>query len=177
MRALKWITLIVAVPLFSACGVPIQSGANFSPSWEPARHVTFAWRDTQDRIVGDSRLAGNEFFHQRLHEAVGWELSLRGMRYSETDPDVLIHHHLSLDDHERVTEMVDKEGVVDTDTYVYEGASLVVHMVDARTDETTWLAWAEASVEPAFASPDAMSRWVYDVVGDMFEDWRLAPRR
>ena len=112
MRALKWITLIVAVPLFSACGVPIQSGANFSPSWEPARHVTFAWRDTQDRIVGDSRLAGNEFFHQRLHEAVGWELSLRGMRYSETDPDVLIHHHLSLDDHERVTEMVDKEGVV-----------------------------------------------------------------
>ncbi len=176
MRTLRWFTLIVALPLFSGCGIPIQSGANFTPNWEPARQVTFAWRDMQDLTVGDSRLAGNEFFHQRLHEAVGWELALRGMRYSETNPDVYIHHHLSLADHERETEMVDKEGVVTTDRYVYENASLVVHLLDAGNENTLWIAWAEAGVEPAFRSPNAMGSWVYDLVGHMFKDWPLPPR-
>jgi hypothetical protein len=156
--------------------VPIASGANFAPGWEPGRTETFAWRDARDRIVGDSRLEGNEYFHQRLHEAVGWELSLRGMRYTETDSDLLIHHHLSLADHVMEAEVIDEAGVSSMETYVYEGGSLVVHIVNARTGDDVWVAWAEANVEPAFASPDAMRRWVHEMVGHMFEDWPVPAR-
>lgn len=176
MKANRWSLMVVAVSALTACGIPIQSGANFSPSWEPARQATFAWRDERDRIQGDSRLDGNEFFHQRLHEAVGWELSLRGIRYSETDPDLLIHHHLSLSDHVMEYEVIDDAAVSSSETYVYEGGSLVVHIVDARTEDDAWVAWGQANVEPAFNSPDSMRRWVYDLVGHMFEDWPTAPR-
>ncbi|MDH3207167.1 MAG: DUF4136 domain-containing protein [Gemmatimonadota bacterium] len=176
MRAKKWFLPVVALAVLTACGVPIQSGANFASGWEPGRMATFAWRDARDRIVGDSRLEGNEVFHQSLHEAVGWELSLRGMRYIETDPDLLIHHHLSLADHVMETEVIDEAGVSSTESYVYEGGSLVVHIVDARTGDDAWVAWAEASVQPAFRGPDAMRRWVYDVVGRMFDDWPVPPR-
>ena len=176
MKAHRWFTLAVALPLLTACGIPIESGAHFPSSREPPRQATFAWRDTQDRTAGDSRLEGNEYFHQRLHEAVGWELSLRGLRYSETDPDLLIHHHLSLSDHVMETEVIDDAGVSTTETYVYEGGSLVVHVVDARTGDDVWVAWGQANVEPAFTSPDAMQRWVYDLVGHMFKDWPVPPR-
>ena len=176
MRAHKWFALMLAIPMLTACSIPIRSAAHVAPSFEPARQATYAWRDTLDRVQGDSRLEGNEYFHERLHEAVGWELSLRGFRYDDADPDLFIHHHLSLADHFMESEIIDEAGMSTTETYTYEGAGLVVHIVDARTGEDMWVAWAEASVEPAFRSPDAMSRWVYDLVGDMFKDWPVPPR-
>jgi len=176
MRLHRGLLLLAALPLLTACGVPITSSAHFAPGWEPGRTATFAWRDARDRIVGDSRLEGNEFFHQRLHEAVAWELSLRGMRYTETDPDLLIHHHLSLSDHVMESEVIDEAGLSSTETYVYEDGSLVVHIVNAGTEDDVWVAWGAANVEPAFASPDAMRRWVYDMVGHMFDDWPIPPR-
>jgi hypothetical protein len=168
--------LLAILLLLTACSIPIASGAHFPSGWEPGRTATFAWRDARDQITGDSRLEGNEFFHQRLHEAVGWELSLRGMRYTETDPDLLIHHHLSLSDHVSESQVIDEAGVISTEAYVYEGGSLVVHIVNARTGNDVWVAWAEADVEPAFTSPDAMRRWVQDMVGHMFDDWPIPPR-
>lgn len=168
--------LMVGLASLTACGVPIVSGAHFTDDWEPARQTTFAWADERDRTFGDSRLDGNEFFHAKLHETVDWELALRGIRYRETDPDLLVHHHLSLSDHVFESEVVDEAGAVTTESDVYEGGSLVVHIVDARSGEDVWVGWGEANVEPAFASPAAMENWVHDLVGHMFKDWP-APAR
>jgi hypothetical protein len=66
--------------------------------------------------------------------------------------------------------------VSSTETYVYEGGSLVIHIVDARTSDDVWVAWGQANVEPAFNSPDSMRRWVYNLVGRMFEDWPVPAR-
>lgn len=171
--------LLAAFPLITACAVPITSNSHFQQSWTPERGtgLTFGWRDSADRTAGDSRLEGNEFFHERVHQAVAWELSLRGLRYSEVDPDILIHHHLSLADHELENEMIDEMGVSYTETYVYENGSLVIHLVDADTNEDAWVGWGSGNVEPAFKSPDAMRRWVYRLVGEIFDDWPLAARR
>ncbi len=176
MTAHRGVLLVAGLVALSACSVPIQSGAHFTEGWAPAQHTTFAWRDEIDRVVGDSRLEGNQFFHGRLHEAVEWELSLRGIRYQATDADILVHHHLSLADHMFETEVMDSEGQTTMETSVYESGSLVLHLVDARTGDDLWLAWGQANVEPAFNSPDAMRGWVYDLVGEMFDDWPVPPR-
>jgi hypothetical protein len=167
---------MVVVPLLAACGIPIQSGASFTPNWEMPPQSTFGWQDEEDRTVGDSRLEGSQFFHQRLHEAVEWELSLRGIHYSESNPTLLIHHHLSLSDHVLESEVIDEAGVSTTETYVYEGGSLVVHIEDALSREDVWVAWGESNVESAFTSPEKMRKWVYKLVGSMFEDWPVPPR-
>lgn len=176
MKAYGGFLLLVGMTALSACGVPIQSGAHFSDSWAPDRQTTFAWRDESDRTMGDSRLAGNRFFHRKLHEAVEWQLALRGIRYDETDADLVIHHHLSLSDHVYEAEVVDDSGATVTETEVYEGGSLVLHIVDAHTGDDVWVAWGQANVEPAFHSPASMERWVYDLVGDMFSEWPLNER-
>lgn len=176
MKAHRGFLLAVGLAALSACSVPVQSGAHFTQSWAPEQQTTFAWEDEADRTVGDSRLEGNRFFHQRLHEAVEWELSLRGIRYDQSDPDLVIHHHLSLSDHVLESEVLDDVGDPTTETYVYEGGSLVLHIVDAETGEDVWVAWGQANVEPAFVSPDAMEGWVYNLVGSMFEDWPIRSR-
>lgn len=176
MRAHRGFLTLVGLAALSACGVPIQSGAHFTQSWAPDRQTTFAWEDESDRTVGDQRLDGNRFFHQKLHEAVEWELSLRGIRYSADDADLTIHHHLSLSDHVYETEVMDDSGEPVMETTIYESGSLVLHIVDSRTGDDVWVAWGQANVEPAFTSPDGMEDWVYDLVGHMFERWPIRGR-
>jgi hypothetical protein len=177
MRTTRWlVATIAALPLLAGCGVPIQSGAHLDPTWDAGRRATFAWRDTADRTLGDARLDGNRFFHERLHEAVEWELSLRGIQYSETNPDILIHHHLTLSDHMWEQEVTDEAGVTRTETEIYEGGNVVIHLVDARSADDVWVGWARANIEPALVSPAAMESWVYDLVAAMFKQWPEASR-
>jgi hypothetical protein len=167
---------VVAATAFAGCGVPIQSGAHFAGGAEPPGAATFAFDDAADRTHGDARLEGNAFFHAQLHEAVEWELNLRGIRRSESNPTFLVHHHLSLADHELEQEVVDESGYRSSETIVYEGGSVVLHIEDARTHDDVWVAWAQANVEPALRSPAAMRSWVYGLVERMFEDWPVSPR-
>lgn len=176
MKAHRGVLLVIGLAALSACGVPIQSGAHFTENWAADRHATFAWRDERDRVVGDSRLVGNQFFHRRMHDAVEWELALRGIRYNEDDPDIMVHHHLSLADHSYETEVLDDSGEMMVQTETYEAGNLVIHMVDARNGDDLWISWGRANVEPALASPENMEGWVYDLVGQMFERWPVAER-
>jgi hypothetical protein len=177
MRTKKWLAAAAAViPVLAGCGVPIQSGSHLSPTWDMSRPSTFAWLDEADRTSGDTRLEGSLFFHDRLHEAVEWELSLRGIRYSDLNPELLVHHHLSLADHVWEREVTDDQGYQSVESDVYEGGTVVVHIVNAQTGEDVWVGWAQANIEAAFTSPEAMRRWVYDLVGQMFRDWPVPPR-
>jgi hypothetical protein len=176
MRAKRGVLAAGTALAVAACGVPIQSGAHFAGGWRPSERATFAWNDEADHTQGDVRLEDNALFHARLHEAVEWELNLRGIRQSDVNPDFLIHHHFSLADHELVREMVDEQGIRSSEIEVYEGGSIVLHIVDARTDEDRWVAWAQANVEPALTGPGAMTRWVYDLVGEMFGSWPVPAR-
>jgi hypothetical protein len=159
-----------------SCGLAIQSGAGFSGNLEPPRSMTFSWNQAGDRVVGDARLENNPIFEERLHEAIEWELSLRGIRRMDSAPDLLVHHHLTLRDHEMAEEIVDDLGYSTTEVYSFEEGTVVVHLTNARTGQTVWVAWAQATVEPALAGPEAMRTWVYDVVKEMFKGWPVMAR-
>ena len=168
------LALLGALPLLlvaSACGVSVHSGATFSEGVQLSPPVSYVWDAEWDRVRGDSRLEGNQFFVDRLREAVGWELSLRNVRATTEDPDLLIHHHLTLRDHVMVEETIDEEGYVREEVYAYQQGTIVVHIVDARTNDDVWVGWAQADVGPAMRGPDQMRRWVYRMVAHMFESW------
>ncbi len=160
----------------AACGVPIRTGMTVPPSVPSPGAPTFAWNQDMDRVMGDPRLENNRFFEDRLHEAVEWELSLRGIRRVDANPDLWVHHHLSLEEHEEAFESVDEAGYTRTEMYAYEGGTVVVHLVNARTNATYWMSWGQANIEPALAGPESMRTWVYDLVRSMFERWPVPVR-
>ena len=176
MRATRWVFLASVAPVLAGCGAIVQSEAHFLSGWEPGRLTTFLWHDDMEFISGDQRLVDNTFFHSRLREAVEWELNLRGIRYSESDASLLVHHHMSLAEHELEFEVVSDADLVGYEWVLYEGGSIVIHIEDVRTGEDVWFSWASANIEPAFNSPDAMRSWVYKLVGHMFKEWPVPPR-
>lgn len=160
----------------ASCGVPIQSAGSFAQGASIDRYTTFAWNQEADLAIGDPRLENNRIFEDRLHDAIEWELSLRGIRQSESSPDILVHHHLTLADHEMVEDVFYEEGYSETEVFTYEAGTVVVHLVDAETRGNVWLGWAQANIESALAGPESMQTWVYDVVREMFEDWPVPDR-
>jgi hypothetical protein len=172
----KLILLAGLMPALTACGVAVRTGSYSPPGVDVTTGATFAWNENMDRVMGDPRLVNNQFFEDRLHEAIEWELGLRGIRHDESSPDLMVHHHLTLQDHEYVQELVDENGYSTTDVYEYEGGTVVVHIVDVRTDADLWVGWAEADIEVALNGPDAMRAWVYDLARAMFGRWPVPQR-
>jgi predicted small lipoprotein YifL len=172
-----WVPIAALLLSLAACGVPIRSGAYFSQNAEVSPPLSFAWSQAQDRATGDPRLENNQFFEDRLHEAIEWQLAMRGVRRADETPDLLIHHHLSLADHTMIEETIDESGLRREDVYTYEEGTVVVHVVDARSGQDVWVAWAQANIEPAMQGPDQMRTWVYDLVKEMFKGWPVTQRR
>jgi len=166
----------VAVGLLTACGLPVRTGMHFAREIDPSQAPTFAWDQSADRVAGDPRLEGNRFFEERLHEAVEWQLALRGIHPAESAPTLLVHHHLSLADHELEEETRDAADRRVSEPETYEMGTIVVHLSDAASGETVWIGWAQAEIEPALTGPEGMRRWVYDVVGEMFRRWPTLER-
>jgi len=163
------VTLLAMLPI-AACGGAIRSGGTPAPGPDFGAR-TFAWANPDEFIVGDARLRDSRFFESRLHEAVEWELSVRGIRYDASSPGLLVHHHLALAGHPLAEEAGGGSGAARSDVPPYEDATLVVHLVDAETGGDVWVGWAQAGIEEALRSPEDMRRWVYRLVHRMFEDW------
>lgn len=163
--------------LLAACGPSVNSGSHMPTPIDVSGRPTFRWDQTSDVVVGDRRLEGNPFFEDRLHETVAWHLALRGIRpLVDGSPTFLVHHHLTLDNHVYIDEIMDDAGVTRVEQYPYERGSVTVHMIDADTRSTVWVGWAEANIEPALKSPEAMRRWVDEIVAAMFAKWPIPTR-
>jgi hypothetical protein len=177
MRSLPTLLLTAALlPALASCGVVIRYASTATPDISPDSAMTFAWNQEEDRIYGDPRLRNNRFFEDRLHEAIEWELSLRGIHHDESAPDLLVHHHLSLEDHAMLRQVTDEEGNTVTQAETYEAGTVMVHILDAKTQSNVWVAWAQADIEQALRSPENMRRWVYQLAGQMFKRWPVPQR-
>jgi hypothetical protein len=165
------------VPALTSCGAAIRYGSYAPPAEDVLVGTTFAWNQQEDRVAGDPRLVNNRFFEDRLHEAIEWQLALRGLRLVDSSPDLLVHHHLSLEDHELSQEVIDESGYRSTEVFTYEQGTVVVHLTEAKTQRHVWLAWAQSDIEVALRSPENMRRWVYDIAAQIFEDWPELERR
>lgn len=175
MKSFVRLFIPLSLPLLvAACGPSITSGSHMPTPIDVTGRPTFRWNDGSNVVAGDPRLEGNPFFEERLYEAVAWHLALRGVRpLVDGAPAFLVHHHLTLDQHVYIEEIMDDAGVSRVEQYPYERGSVTVHMLDAATGSTVWVGWAEANIEPALKSPEAMRRWVDEVVAAMFEKWPM----
>ena len=159
-----------------ACSVATTSGTDFDPSLDLGRYSAFGW--DEEAIIGtsDVRLDNNPFFRDRLFEAVARELSSRGILRDDDSPEMLIHYHVTVEDHIDVFEtdpdLSDPRSEYGPGTEViqYERGTVFLHFIDAATDQTLWVGWAQGDIGPALTESIKMREWVDEAVGMMLED-------
>jgi hypothetical protein len=178
---------LLAAPLIAmGCSVPIRAGADFRPGREFGQYTYFTWDEPEEHPTGDPRLDNSPFFQQRVHSAVEWEFTTRGIELiGEGDRDIetggpartlAVHHHTSVQDHVEAYEVDPGAGftaddVDEAQVTVYQEATFIVGLVDAQTGELVWSGWARVDVDKAIADPEVMRRQVDAAVAEMFKSF------
>ena len=115
-------------------------------------------------------------FHKtrlRIEGAVEKQLAAKGLqRASSGSPDLLIHYHASIDQRIDVNQTEREYNYCQTtncDSWVvnYEAGTLVLDIVDAKTNKLIWRGWAQDSVADVLKNPDREAAKIDEAVTRM----------
>ena len=145
----------------------VDRGINF------ARYRTYDWGPADALPTGDPRLDKNPFFKDHVEGAVEKQLAARGLEMSSWGtPDLLIHYHASINQRIDVNRLDRRYGYcygVDClpDVIEYEAGTLVLDIVDSRTNRVIWRGWAQDTVEGVLNNEDEMARQINEAITRM----------
>jgi hypothetical protein len=169
------ITVVTLLALaFTGCATMkvsshVERGAEF------AHYRTWAWAPADAQPTGDPRLDNNPFFQDRLRGAVEHEMTRKGyVRSTLAGPaDLLLHYHVNFSKTYEVTGASARSGSCygncEPEAYAYEQGTLVVDVVDSRTEKVVWRGWVLDNMEGVINRQDVMEREVDAAVAKMFE--------
>lgn len=173
MRRLLWI-----VPVLMA-GALVSGCATMNVSSHVARDVnftqfhTYAWGPADALPTGDPRLDSNPFFQDYFQGAVERQMAAKGFtRALSGAPDLLLHYHANVSQRFEV-DGVDTEygscssGNCQPRVTQYEAGTLVLDILDARTNALVWRGWAQKSVDGVIDDQDWLRDYVVDGVSQM----------
>jgi hypothetical protein len=172
-------TLIVFIVAAVAAGCAtltvsshIERNINFTD------YLTYDWGPPDNLPVGDPRLDNNPFFRDHVQGAIEKALTRKGYeRATAGEPDLLVHYHAS------VSQKVDVYTPDAAQGYCYddckpqivdfEQGTLVVDIVDNKTNKVVWRGWAQDVMNGVIDHQDRLDKQVDEGVTKMMQ---LLPR-
>jgi hypothetical protein len=146
----------------------VERGAEFT------HYRTWDWVSDAAEPTGDPRLDSNPFFQDDVRRAVEHELTRKGyVRSTLAGPaDLLVHYHANFN---KTFEMSGgaRAGSCHGDdcqpeAYAYEQGTLVIDVVDARTEKVVWRGWSRDNMDGVIDSQGLMGRQIDRAVAAMF---------
>jgi hypothetical protein len=152
-------------------GSYVERGTDFS------RYQTYAWAPRDALPIGDPRLDNNPIFIDHLLGAVERELHKHQLLLvpESARPDLLIHFHGSV---RQVLDVAGADAVngIDVERHVsvvdYDEGTLILDMVDARTNRLVWRGWAVEPLAGILESQDRMERKIQQAVTGMLAQFK-----
>lgn len=174
-RRLRLAALAFSALAAAGCATTMNVSSHVARSIDFAQYRTYDWGPADALPTGDPRLDENPFFRDHVQGAVEQQLAARGFKGSTSGtPDLLIHYHASIDWRIKAN-LIDRDyGYCATDdcpggVIEYEAGTLVLDIVDTRTNRVIWRGWAEDSVESILNNQDRMARQIDEAVRRMIE--------
>lgn len=134
---------------------------------------TFDWGPADALSTGDPRLENNRFFDERVRSQAERLLGSRGFeKVTSGTPDLLIHYHVNITQEVHVShrDRGDRErGGFDRDPYVSDAGTLVIDLIDPRTETLIWRGWATGSMEGAIDDQAWMEARIDEAVTRILE--------
>jgi hypothetical protein len=172
-RLIQLMATAGAAVILSGCATT-SSSAHVRTGFDFSRYRTFEWGAPDAFPLGDARLDRNPTFLDYLHGAVEKQMAARGYEHSVTaPPDLLIHFHASIDHRLDVRGADAQHGYCLDDNCrngveEYEAGTLIVDVIDRRTNRLVWRGWSQRSVDGVLEDRDRLVKMIEDGVARMF---------
>ena len=168
------VAMVVWACVMAGCA-PMRVSSHVDGERDFTRYRTFDWGPADALPAGDARLARDAFFQDHIQGAIERNMAAKGFERAAAtaEPDVRVHFHAVIDrrlDVNRFDYQSGYCGVNDCQASVaeYEEGTLVIDMIDVRTNRLVWRGWAQDSVEGVLENQDRLARKIEDAVRLMF---------
>jgi hypothetical protein len=165
----------------TACATAMTVSSHVDRSADFSTYRTYDWGPADALPTGDPRLDADPFFKDQLQGEVDRQLALRGTSAAASDnADLLIHYHA------HISQRLDVRGADasfgytydnGSEVYEYEAGTIVLDVVDARTQKVVWRGWAQDAVAGMLRNDDTLAKKVREAVTRMFADMPAELRR
>jgi hypothetical protein len=180
MRPVRWHLGWITASVFALTGcatMQVSSHTERGLSWAP--YHTFGWGPADPLPAGDRRLDADPYFQDRVQGAIEKQMAARGFVRSDASvhPDLLVHYHATIAERTDVDQIDRASGycvTADCRPRItrYEVGTLVVDIVDARTNKLIWRGWAQDSLDGVLGNRDRVRHTVDEGVTHMFATLR-----
>jgi hypothetical protein len=140
---------------------------------------TWDWGPADELPTGDPRLDNNAFFQDHMLGAVEKQMAAKGYVRSTLagSPDLLVHYHANISQRFDVNGVDRQRGYCNDNcepqVYEYQEGTLVLDVVNARTNKLVWRGWAQDSLDGVIDNQDRLDKEVDRAVTNLF---KLFPR-
>jgi hypothetical protein len=159
---------VMAFGLLALCGCgSIPTTYDFDPAADFTRLKTYAWWSESRKAEQPPTEGTSPLVMERIRRAGDRQLAARGFRRVESRPDFLVIPGTQSRQRTRVYERSVGYGYHywggPVDVYQYEEGSLILDVVDAKTDRLLWRGVGSAAI-PESPKPDEITKIVDAVV-------------
>lgn len=160
-------TLALVAMATAACATSMSVSSHVDRGIDFSRYQTFDWGPADALPTGDPRLDGNPFFKDHLQGEVEKQLAAHGFTLAKAGAaDLLIHYHAHISERIDVGS-VDKSYGYGGQVRDYDAGTIVIDLVDARTNKVVWRGWAQDAVKGMLENQDTMAAKIDEAVTRM----------
>jgi hypothetical protein len=148
--------------------------SHVEPTADFARYTTYDWGPADALPTGDPRLDNSPFFNDYMQGAVEKQFAAHQVaRVKENGtPDLLVHYHANVSQRIDVNRIDRQRGYcADDDCQArvseYDAGTLVIDIVDTRTNRVVWRGWAQSSFEGVIDNQGRLADVIQDAVAKM----------
>jgi hypothetical protein len=166
------IVLTALAALASAGCATMNVSSHIERNVSFSEYATYDWGPPDNLPVGDPRLDNNPFFNDYLQGAIEKKMAAKGFeRAVAGTPDLLVHYHASVNQKLDVYEVDNRYGYCydncQPQVSDYELGTLVIDIVDTRTNKVVWRGWAQDVMNGIIDHQDRLERQVDEEVTKM----------
>jgi hypothetical protein len=163
--------LALAGALAAACA-PMRVNSYAVPQTDVTAYRTYQWASGELGATGDPRLDNNEFFRERVQQAADAQLRFRGYeKVAAGSPDLVLHIHARVEQRIDASEIDRDSGRcqwAECRTHVFDEGTLLIDLVDSRTNALVWRGWAERSLDGVVDNQEWMNQVIDKAVASIF---------
>lgn len=177
-RFLRWSVVAAGALAVAGCAT-MNVSSHVERGLDFAQYHTYNWGPADALPTGDPRLDKDPFFHDRMQGAVEKALATRGLTLSTSGvPDLLFHYHANVTQRLEVNRLDEPRGYCTAEgcpggVTEYEAGTIVLDVVDRRTNRVIWRGWAQDRLARIVDNRDRMAQEIDEAVTQMMK--RLPP--
>ena len=151
IRLVRFAVGVLSAFVLTACAATMHVNSYTNRGSDFKRYKTYTFAPADRMSTGDPRLDGNPFFNERMKADIEKQMAAKGFeKIASAPPDLFVHYHASFTQQVDANNLDREYGYCKTGDCrpsVYDAGTLMVDLVDRRTNALVWRGWSESSVD------------------------------